>query len=68
MALLGILVIPLLEMLGRGFGHEFPGAAGYTQHLTLWLALLGGILAARYDRHLALSTAQFFTGSQPATR
>jgi C4-dicarboxylate transporter, DctM subunit len=51
--------LPLLEMtgryvLGRGF---IPGAVPLVQHLTLWVTLLGAMLAARSNRLLALSTA-----------
>ncbi len=58
--LTALVAIPLLHMLGRWtLGRGIPGASGYEQHLTLWLTFLGGVLAARYGRHLALSTTAF---------
>jgi C4-dicarboxylate transporter DctM subunit len=50
--------IPLVEIAARRFlGHPLiPGAAGYEEHLTLWVAFVGAALA---NRHLALSTAAF---------
>src|SRR5262249_29252828 len=53
------MAIPLIDALGRplgGFG--VPGSSEYRAQLTLWLALLGGLLAARERHHLTLSTAQ----------
>ncbi len=62
-ALAALVMLPLLDMAGRRvLGRGVPGAAGYTQHLTLWLTFLGGALAARHDRHLALSTVPFMHG------
>ena len=59
-ALAALVLLPLAHLLGRStFGRGVPGAAGYTQHLTLWLTFLGGVLAARFDRHLKLSTQAF---------
>jgi tripartite ATP-independent transporter DctM subunit len=60
--LLGVmLLIPLVEILARRFGTSWiPGASGYEEHLTLWVAFLGGGLAAAHGRHLFLSTATFF--------
>lgn len=52
--------LPLADLLLRKLrGAGVPGAAGYEQHLTLWLTFLGGLLAARYGRHLKLSTQVF---------
>src|SRR5262249_29598802 len=54
--------IPFIEILGRKLLHRsiVPGASGYAEHLTLWVAFLGGMLASRYGRHLSLSTSAFF--------
>jgi tripartite ATP-independent transporter DctM subunit len=62
LVLLGITLIPLIEILGRKLLHRsiVPGASGYAEHLTLWVAFLGGMLASRYGRHLSLSTSAFF--------
>ena len=53
------MAIPLIDALGRPFhGFGVPGSAEYRAQLTLWLALLGGLLAARERHHLTLSTAE----------
>ena len=58
-AMLLSMVIPLVDALGRPFGgFSLPGASEYRAQLTLWLALLGGLLAARERAHLTLSTAE----------
>ncbi|HET9233368.1 MAG TPA: TRAP transporter large permease subunit, partial [Candidatus Eisenbacteria bacterium] len=62
LALLLVGLIPLVEILARKLIHRsvIPGASGYAEHLTLWIAFLGAMLASRYGRQLALSTAAFF--------
>ena len=58
-AMLLSMVIPLVDALGRPFGgFSVPGSSEYRAQLTLWLALLGGLLAARERAHLTLSTAE----------
>jgi tripartite ATP-independent transporter DctM subunit len=53
------MVIPLVDAVGRPFGgFAIPGSSEYRAQLTLWLALLGGLLAARERHHLTLSTAE----------
>src|SRR6266571_6366668 len=53
------MLIPLIDALGRPFGgFTVPGSSEYRAQLTLWLALLGGLLAARERQHLTLSTAE----------
>jgi tripartite ATP-independent transporter DctM subunit len=53
------MAIPLIDALGRPFhGFSVPGSSEYRAQLTLWLALLGGLLAARERHHLTLSTAE----------
>jgi C4-dicarboxylate transporter DctM subunit len=55
-----IILLPLLEALARATGwFQIDGTAGYTKHLVLWLAFLGGLLATRERRQLRLSTAEF---------
>jgi tripartite ATP-independent transporter DctM subunit len=57
LALTSMVLIPLVETLGRRFvGFGIPGAAGWVQHLTLWLGLLGALLATYRNRHLAIAT------------
>ncbi len=58
-AFLLAMILPLIDALGRPFGGiAIPGSATYRSQLTLWLAFLGGVLAAREGRHLTLSTAE----------
>lgn len=52
-------LIPLTEVVGRVLGTTLvPGAAAYVQHLTMWLAFAGGLLATRERSHLMLSSAE----------
>jgi len=56
-ALGAMAVLPIAEIVLRttlGFG--IPGSAGIVQHLTLWVGMLGGAIAAREARLLSLST------------
>jgi tripartite ATP-independent transporter DctM subunit len=53
------MVLPLIDAVGRPLGGFYvPGSASYRAQLTLWLALVGGLLAAREGKHLTLSTAE----------
>jgi tripartite ATP-independent transporter DctM subunit len=63
-ALGALAMIPLTEIVLRKLFHSgISGAAGFEQHLTLVVGLLGGMLAAREGRLLVLSTlTQFFRG------
>jgi tripartite ATP-independent transporter DctM subunit len=55
-----MVLLALLEIGGRAaFGVGVPGSIVLVQHLTLWIALVGAVLAARSNRLLALSTLQF---------
>ena len=65
-AVLAMAVVPIAEMLGRRcLGQGIPGSITWVQHLTLWVAFAGGIVAARDRRHLALATTTFLS---PALR
>jgi len=45
--------IPLIDALGRPFGgFTVPGSAELRAQLTLWLAFVGGLIAARERQHL----------------
>ncbi|MHA1108924.1 MAG: TRAP transporter large permease subunit, partial [Alphaproteobacteria bacterium] len=56
-ALLAMGILPVVEMATRGVtGSGIPGAQSFVQHLTLWVAFLGAMLATREGRHLSLST------------
>ncbi len=53
-------IMPLIEILGRLFwGRGIAGSIVLVQHLTLWIAVIGAMLAARSNRLLALSTQSF---------
>ncbi len=59
-AVLVMAVLPILEIVGRRLlGQGVPGSITWVQHLTLWVAFVGGIIAARDRRHLALATTTF---------
>jgi tripartite ATP-independent transporter DctM subunit len=50
-------ILPLIDSLGRLVGRNgISGSIVLVQHLTLWIAVTGAMLAARSDRLLALST------------
>jgi tripartite ATP-independent transporter DctM subunit len=55
-------LLPLIDVVGRPLGRiHVPGSADYVKHLTLWLAFVGGLAAARQVKHLTLSTAEFLS-------
>ncbi len=59
-ALLGAALLPLVDAAARPFGRfHVPGGAEYLQHLTLWLAFVGGLVTTRERKHLSFSTAEF---------
>jgi tripartite ATP-independent transporter DctM subunit len=56
LALAGMALIPILEMLLRStLGRGIPGASSLTQHLTLVVGMAGAAVAAREGRLLAIS-------------
>ena len=59
--------LPLIEIAGRACcGRGVSGSIVLVQHLTLWIALAGAVLAARSDRLLALPTPQFLAAGWSA--
>jgi tripartite ATP-independent transporter DctM subunit len=64
LALAALMVLPLIEIVGRKFFHGgLNGGASLQQHLVLIIGLLGGMFAARDRRLLSLSTlTNFLTG------
>jgi tripartite ATP-independent transporter DctM subunit len=61
--LLGLMALPLLEMVLRRFHTGISGAAAFVQHFTLIVGMLGGAIAAREARLLSFSTlASFLRG------
>ena len=56
MALVALALLPTLESLSRSLaGRSFYSSAEAVQHLVLWVALLGGMITTREERHLALT-------------
>ena len=54
---LTMVILPTLEAAVRRLtGSGVPGAAVYTEHLTLWVGFIGALLATATGHHLALST------------
>src|SRR6202035_5815385 len=59
-ALAAMVVLPVLEIaLRRTAVIGIPGAGPIVQHLVLWVGFLGGAIAAREGRLLALATGAF---------
>ena len=57
-------ILPLIEIFGRILiGRGISGSIVIVQNLTLWIAILGAVLAARSERLLALSTLRFLPSS-----
>ena len=55
-----VTILPLIDVIGRPLGGlHVTGTAAYVQHLTLWLAFVGGLAAAGKLQHLTLSTSEF---------
>jgi tripartite ATP-independent transporter DctM subunit len=54
-------LIPLLMTIARWVPEmTIPGAAGWVQHLTLWLGMLGAVLATMRRSHLSITILQLF--------
>jgi tripartite ATP-independent transporter DctM subunit len=59
-ALMAMAILPLLEIvLRRAFGVGIPGSGPIVQHLVLWVGFLGGAIAARDGKLLALASGTF---------
>jgi len=57
-------VLPVIEMISRQFRWPgIPGSAVVVQQLTLWIGMLGGMLASRSDRLLGLSSKEMLPDS-----
>lgn len=56
-ALLAMAAFPVLEMVLRGvFDTGIAGSMGFVQHLTLWVAFAGALIATRQRRHLTITS------------
>jgi len=63
-ALIAMVVLPLIEIVLRQFNTGVSGGAFILQHLVLFIAMIGGAIAAREGRLLALSTfASYLKGN-----
>jgi len=63
---LAMVLLPTLEAAVRRItGGSVPGAAVYTEHLTLWVGFIGAMLATATGHHLALSTVDFLPAGRP---
>lgn len=61
--LAAIALFPVADLVARElFGGGISGSISAVQHLTLWITFIGAAIAARHDRLLALSTAEFLSG------
>lgn len=59
--LLAMVALPVVSSIWRRFtGQSIPSATVLVQHLTLWVGFLGALLAARYGKHLHLTTLDLF--------
>jgi C4-dicarboxylate transporter DctM subunit len=57
-------LLPVIEMTARQFRWSgIPGSAVIVQQLTLWIGMLGGMLASRSGRLLGLSSSSFLPES-----
>lgn len=60
-SLTALVGIPLLETIGRRVtGIGITGAASWCQHLTLWISLIGALLATSSDKHIVIATKMIF--------
>ena len=60
LALGGIMVLPLAEIVSRKFfSSTIPGSGEYASHLMLWIGLIGAAIAAREGKLLTLATNEF---------
>ena len=65
--LAGLLALPIAQAVTRTiFDRGIPGAGPFTQHLTLWVAFLGAVLAAREGKLLAMASGELLRGRAKA--
>jgi tripartite ATP-independent transporter DctM subunit len=63
-----LVLIPLTEVIGRRFlGTGIPGATGWVQHITLWVGLLGAVLATIKGNHLSISVTQLIKSKETSS-
>jgi len=55
-----MMALPIVAALYRAGTHKtLTGTIVFVQHLTLWAAFLGALLASKHNKHLSLATSQF---------
>ena len=58
----GIIIVPVIEALTRLFNISIiAGAPIWTQHLTLWVAFIGAMIASQNNKLLSLTSKPLFT-------
>ncbi|NHZ87347.1 MAG: TRAP transporter large permease subunit, partial [Planctomycetia bacterium] len=61
----GIVLIPFTEAITRIFKVSIiPGAPIWTQHLTLWVAFIGAMIASQNNKLLSLTSKPLFTSDR----
>jgi C4-dicarboxylate transporter DctM subunit len=64
--LLAMIALPAASATWRRLGgRDLPGASVLAQHITLWIAFLGALLATATGRHLGLSTQEAIPAGWP---
>lgn len=59
-----LILLPILEIAFRPFsGRALVGSIDYVRHLTLWIGMIGGVLAIRGSRHLGIATSALMSGN-----
>ena len=60
LAVTALIALPLAEIvLRKALAAGIPGSGAFTQHLTLWVGMLGAAIAARDGKLIALATGTF---------
>jgi C4-dicarboxylate transporter, DctM subunit len=67
LCLAAMVILPMLEMILRSTKIVLPGSSAIQSHLTLFVCMLGGAIAAREGRLLSLSTVTTFLKSRAKT-
>jgi tripartite ATP-independent transporter DctM subunit len=65
---LGMVLVPVLEILMRKIHGQGLGLGPITQRLGVWLGFVGAIVATAMGKHLGLATTTFLKPKNPARR
>lgn len=55
-----MLILPILDAVGRKVGFSIPGSSTWIQHFVLWIAFLAAILTTIQKRHLSIGILKIF--------